>query len=184
VANDGLFAGTLVDPAVYSLNVPVPGSVAALAHDLGTRLSGADVRQRGEHTLVCKRLGSGDGPTYHELEARARDVLRGQPPFEVRVAGLDVFTDVPNGEGSVVYLCVESPGLVTLHERLCAVFDPVAEIEGDDYVPHVTVARGGSVERATTLRDTPVDPVEWTVERLEFWDAKHSQSVSSVSLPR
>jgi len=169
---------------VYSLNVPVPGRVAALAHDLGVRLSAADVRQRGEHTLVCKRLGSGDGPTYHELEARVRDVLRGEPPFEVRVAGLDVFTDVPNGEGPVVYLSVESPALVTLHERLCAVFDPVDEIEGDDYVPHVTVARGGSVDRAADLRDTPVDSVEWTVERLEFWDAEHSQSVSTVSLPR
>ena len=169
---------------MYSLNVPVPGRVAALARDLGTRLTAADVRQRGEHTLVCKRLGSGDEPTYHELEARARDVLRGEPPFEVRVGGVDVFTDVPDGEGPVVYLAVESPGLVALHERLCAVFDPVDGIEGDDYVPHVTVARGGPVERVTDLRDTSVDPVEWTVERLEFWDAEYGQSVSSVSLPR
>ncbi|WP_436930162.1 2'-5' RNA ligase family protein [Halosimplex halobium] len=167
---------------MYSLNVPVPGTVAALARDLGTRLGTADLRQRGEHTLVAKRLGRGDAARYHELEARARETLRGEPPFEVRVTGVDVFTDVPRGEGPVVYLAVESPGLVDLHRRLCERFDPVDDVEGDDYVPHVTVARGGSVERAAGLRDTPFDPVEWTAERLEFWDAERSQSVSSVSL--
>lgn len=167
---------------MYSLNVPVPGTVAALARDLGTRLGTAELRQRGEHTLVAKRLGRGDAAAYHELEARAREVLRGEPPFAVRVTGVDVFTDVPRGEGPVVYLAVESPGLEALHERLCERFDPVDDVEGDDYTPHVTVARGGSVERAAALRDTPFDPVDWTVERLEFWDAERSQSVSSVSL--
>ncbi|MFB6139241.1 MAG: 2'-5' RNA ligase family protein [Halosimplex sp.] len=167
---------------MYSLNVPVPGTVAALAGDLGTRLGAAQIRPRGEHTLVCKRLGRGDAAVYHELEARARDALRGEPPFAVRVGGVDVFTDVPRGEGPVVYLTVESPGLVALHERLCDVFDPVDDVEGEEYVPHVTVARGGSVERAADLRETPIEPVEWTVERLEFWDAERSQSVSSVSL--
>ncbi|WP_123535788.1 2'-5' RNA ligase family protein [Halosimplex salinum] len=168
---------------MYSLNVPVPGTVAALARDLGTRLGTASVRRRGEHTLVCKRLDTDDAATYHELEARAREVLAGEPPFAVRVTGVDVFTDVPRGESPVVYLAVESPGLVALHERLCEVFRPVDEIEGEGYVPHVTVARGGSIERAAGLRDTPFDPVEWSVERLEFWDAEHDQSVSSVSLP-
>jgi 2'-5' RNA ligase len=167
---------------VYSLNVPVPGTVAALAGDLGTRLGTADVRARGEHTLVAKRLGRGDAAAYHELEARARETLRGEPPFEVRVTGVDVFTDVPRGEGPVVYLAVESPGLRALHERLCDRFDPVDDVEGDDYTPHVTVARGGSVGRAADLRETPFDPVDWTVERLQFWDAERSQSVSSVSL--
>ena len=167
---------------MYSLNVPVPGTVGALATDLGTRLGTATVRQRGEHTLVCKRLGTGDAATYHEIEARAREALVGAPPFEVRVGGVDVFTDVPKGEGPVVYLTVESPGLDALHERLCGVFDPVEPIEGEEYVPHVTVARGGSVEQAADLRSTPFDPVDWTVERLEFWDAERSQSVSSVSL--
>ncbi|WP_415379311.1 2'-5' RNA ligase family protein [Halosimplex sp. TS25] len=168
---------------MYSLNVPVPGTVAALAGDLGTRLGTAEVRRRGEHTLVAKRLGTGDAATYHEIEARAREVLAGEPPFEVRVYGVDVFTDVPRGEGPVVYLAVESPGLEALHHRLCEVFDPVEAIEGDEYVPHVTVARGGSVQRAADLRDTPFDPVEWAVERVEFWDAERGQSVSSVSLP-
>ncbi|QPV64601.1 2'-5' RNA ligase family protein [Halosimplex litoreum] len=167
---------------MYSLNVPVPGTVAALARDLGTRLGTADVRVRGEHTLVAKRLGRGDAAAYHELEARAREALRGEAPFEVRVAGVDAFTDVPRGEGPVVYLAVESPGLESLHDRLCDRFDPVDDVEGDDYVPHVTVARGGSVQRAADLRETPIEPIDWTVERLQFWDAEHSQSVSAVSL--
>lgn len=167
---------------MYSLNVPVPGTVGSLARDLGTRLATAAVRPRGEHTLVAKRLGRGDAADYHGLEARARDSLRGEPPFEVRVAGVDVFTDVPRGEGPVVYLTVDSPGLEALHRRLCDAFDPIEAVEGEAYVPHITVARGGSVERAADLRANPFDPVEWTVERLAFWDAEHSQSVSSVSL--
>lgn len=167
---------------MYSLNVPLPGSVGSLARDLGVRLTDATVRQRGEHTLVCKRLGRGDAATYHELEARAREVLVGQSPFEVRVAGVDCFPEAATGASPVVYLTVESPGLEALHRRLCAVFDPVEGIEGDDYVPHVTVARGGSVERAADLRERPFEPVEWTVPELAFWDAERGQSVSTVSL--
>ncbi|MFB6088027.1 MAG: 2'-5' RNA ligase family protein [Haloarculaceae archaeon] len=168
---------------MYSLNVHVPGDVGALATDIGRRLPGAEARRRGEHTLVCKRLGDGDATHYHRLEARARDALTGTPPFTARVTGLDWFADVPRGASPVVYLAVESPALERLHARLCEVFDPVEGIEGDDYVPHVTVARGGSPERAREVCATDVDPVEWTVETLVFWDAERGQSVSRLSLP-
>jgi 2'-5' RNA ligase len=168
---------------VYSLNAPLPGAVGALATDLGRRLGGARVRARGEHTLVCKRLGDGDGPAAHRLEARARDAISGTAPFQVRVTGVDVFERVPRGRAPVVYLIVESPPLCRLHDRLCDAFDPVDGIEGDDYVPHVTVARGGSVERARELSDADVDPVEWTVEDLVVWDAQREQDVSRLSLP-
>lgn len=167
---------------MYSLNVPVPSAVARLAGDLARDLPEARSRRRGEHTLVCKRLGRGDAATYHELEARAREALAGEPPFEVRVAGVDCFTEAATGASPVVYLTVESPGLEALHERLCDVFDTVDGIEGDDYVPHVTVARGGSVERAADLRERPFEPIEWTVPELAFWDAERSQSVSTVAL--
>jgi len=167
---------------VYSLNVPVPGTVASLATDLGTRLGTATVRRRGEHTLVAKRLGDGDAATYHELEARAREALTGAPPFEVAVTGVDVFAEAAAGESPVVYLSVESPGLEALHERLCETFDPVDGMEDDDYIPHITVARGGSVERAADLRERSFDPVEWPVSELQFWDAEHGQSVSTVAL--
>ncbi|MFB6087066.1 MAG: 2'-5' RNA ligase family protein [Haloarculaceae archaeon] len=165
---------------MYSLNPPVPGDVARLATEVGRQLPSARRRQRGEHTLVCKRL-VGDA-TYHELEARARDAVAGFPPFEARVARIDCFEDPPTGTAPVVYLAVESPGLEALHRRLCDAFDPVEGFEGEGYVPHVTVARGGSLERARDMTGD-IDPVEWTVSELVFWDAERDQSVSRISLP-
>jgi 2'-5' RNA ligase len=176
-----LFGPGDLDADVYSLNVPIPGEVSALATDLGRRLSGARVRPRGEHTLVCKRL-TGNG-TYHEREARAREALAGTEPFEARITATGWFETAVTGSSPVVYLAVESPGLVALHRRLCEAFEPLGGIEGDDYVPHVTVARDGPVERARQFRGRRVNPVAWTVTDLVFRDAERGQSVSRVSLP-
>lgn len=168
---------------VYSLNAPVPTAVAALAADLATDLPGAAVRARGEHTLNVKRLGGGDHAEYARYEAAVRDVLTGIDPVSIRVPGVGVFEDVPIGSEPIVYLRIESPALVAIHERLCERFDPVDDIEGDDYTPHVTVARGGDVERARAVAAREVDPIEWTVEELVFWDARRDQTVSRLSLP-
>jgi len=165
---------------VYSLNVPVPAAVARLATDLSRELPAARARGRGEHTLVCKRLG--DGERYHRLEARAREALSGVDPFDARVTGVDQFREAVTGTAPVVYLAVESPGLERLHDHLCGVFDPVEGIEGPEYVPHVTVARGGSPEHATALCGRSIDPVEWTVTELAVRDAKRGQSASTVRL--
>jgi 2'-5' RNA ligase len=166
---------------VYSLNVPVPSAVGRLATSLGGRLADARVRPRGEHTLVCKRLGGGN---YHRIEARARDALDGAPAVEARVDAVGIFDEPPTGPAPVVYLAVESPGLQDLHRRLCAVFDPVDGLEGDDYVPHVTVARGGSRPLAERLLDADFDPIEWTISDLRLYDAERGETVSRVSLPR
>jgi len=168
---------------VYSLNVPVPSRVAALAADIAVELPMARARARGEHTLGVKRLG-GTAGTYDRLEAQTRELLRGQPAFEVRVTDVDIFENPPIGSAPVVYLAVESPELVALHERLAEVFDPVNDqIEGEGYTPHVTVARGGSMETARAVVSRDIEPIEWSVSELVFWDAKHSQTVSSISLP-
>lgn len=167
---------------MYSLNVPVPSRVGALATELGRELPRARIRERGDRTLVVKRLSDGDGD-YHRLEARARDALAGAPPFEVRVDGIGLFEEAVTGTSPVVYLAVESPELERLHHRLCDVFEPVEEIEGEAYTPHVTVARGGDLDRARALADREIEPIEWTASRLEFWDAERGLSVSSVSLP-
>jgi 2'-5' RNA ligase len=167
---------------VYSLNAPVPSAVAALATDLASDLVGAQARTRGGHTLVVKRLGDEDAG-YAHLEARARDALGGTPACEARVAAVEVFETVPSGTAPVVYLRVESPGLVALHDRLCDRFDLVDGIEGENYVPHVTVARGGSIEAARSLAERDVEPVEWVVDDLVFWDARRDQPATHVSLP-
>ena len=168
---------------MYSLNVSLPSSVTALAGDVARDLPRAEARPRGEHTLVVKRLGSGDHADYARLEARARDALRGTDPFDVRVTGVEQFETAVTGPSPVVYLAVESAGLRALHDRLCTAFDPVSEMEAEAYVPHVTVARGGDPAAADRLTDRSIAPVEWTVEELVFFDARRGESVSRVALP-
>lgn len=168
---------------MYSLNVPVPVEVSRLASELARELPAARARGRGEHTLVAKRLGEGDGAAFGRLAARAREALTGTPAFEARVTGVDYFADAAAGPSPVVYLAVESPGLFALHRTLARTFDPVEGLEGEAYVPHVTVARGGSADAARRLAGRDVDPIEWTVTELEFWDAERGQPAGTVSLP-
>ncbi|WP_226022438.1 2'-5' RNA ligase family protein [Halomicrobium salinisoli] len=165
---------------MYSLNVPVPGRVAALAADLARELPGAYDRRRGEHTLVVKRLGDDAPPAV--LEARARELLADRPPFAVRVDGIDMFEEATTGSSPVIYLSVESPGLFDLHEYLCEYFDPLPEIEGDDYTPHVTLARDCEMAAAERLCERDVEPIEWVVDELSFLDAERSNEVGRVAL--
>lgn len=178
-----LFDAVVFYRHVYSLNVPVPGQVAQHASDLARELPNAHARPRGSHTLGVKRLVNERDESYSRLETKAREVLAGQPPFEVRITSIEYFADAPTGSSPVVHFEVESAELRGLHDRLAAVFEPVDEIEGEGYSPHVTIARGGSLERAKELTSREIDPVTWTVDELMFWDSKRCQSVSSVSLP-
>lgn len=165
---------------MYSLNVPVPGDVQRLAAELHPRLTAFDtVRER--HTLVAKRLGD---DSLDRLRERLRRPLRDLSPFEARVTGLDVFERPTRGTGPVVYLAVESPGLVALHERLVDAFGTVAGLEGDDYTPHVTLGRGGSFDgdALASLSDR-VEPVAWTVSELAVYDSRYRETVSRLSLP-
>lgn len=139
------------------------------------------VRER--HTLVAKRLGDEPPGGVSRLREQVRTALVGTPAFEVRVSGLDYFERPARGEGPVVYLTVESPGLLELHERLSGAFSVAEGIEGEDYVPHLTLARGGSLEKAKRLAEREIDPVTWTVSKLVLWDANYEESVSEFSLP-
>jgi 2'-5' RNA ligase len=160
---------------VYSVNVPVPSDVSRLAASLAAQCLTAAARER--HTLLAKRLPD------DELRAqarRARETLSGTAPFAVRVDRVDLFREPTAGPGPVAYLAVESPGLETVHDRLCEEFGAVEGLEGDDYTPHVTIARGGDADR---LWDAAFDPIEWEVTRLAFWDPQRELEVESVSLP-
>ena len=74
---------------------------------------------------------------------------------------------------------MESSGLERLHRRLCERFDPIDGIEGNEYTPHVTVARGGDAGR---LRGRDPDR-EWTVDRLLVWSGRYEEPVETVALP-
>ncbi|PSP54656.1 phosphoesterase [Halobacteriales archaeon QS_1_67_19] len=167
---------------MYSLNVPVPREVERLAEDLRSTLLGFEtIRER--HTLVCKRLGDDPPGGTARLREQVRTALAGAPAFEVRVSAIDYFERPPLGEGPVVYLAVDSPGLRRIHRKLLPEFSAVAAFEGDDYVPHVTLARGGDTEAARAVADREIDPVSWTVSRLQLWDATYEEPVAEFSLP-
>jgi 2'-5' RNA ligase len=159
---------------VYSLNVPVPGEVSKLARGLASECLTATTRDR--HTLVVKRLGDDDPSS---LGRDVRQALAGLDPFTVEVSGVGVFRNPPTGRGPVAYLRVESPTLERLHAVLCDRFSPVDGIEGDDYIPHVTVARGGDADRVAGSEVS----TEWTVDSLVVWAADYGEPVERVSLP-
>jgi len=135
---------------VYSLNVPSPVRSAA-----GDRPRQASPRQdgpnAGEHTLVAKRCGDGDATAFGRYEARARERLAGTPPFECRIERAEYFESAASGPSPVVYLAVDSPGLEAVHDALCEEFPPVEDIEGEAYVLHVTIARGGALDTVREL---------------------------------
>lgn len=160
---------------MYSCNVSVPNKVSRLARGLASECLTATPRDR--HGIVLKRLGDGPPTT---LARRIRTELSGTGPFEVRVSEIDVFRDPPMGSGPVAYLRVDSPRIVELHRELCAAFDPVGEIEGDGYTPHLTIARGGDADR---LAGRSVDPRRWTVESLSIWSATYGEVTERISLP-
>ncbi|WP_232703363.1 2'-5' RNA ligase family protein [Halobacterium wangiae] len=174
---------------MYSVNAPVPPAVNELADDLRPALSAfARVREWHERTLLLKRVPADDRKELRTAWQTAKDALRGAPAVEARVSEVDTFDDPPNGSSPVVYLAVESPGIHELHARLCEVFEPVPILEGgDDYDPHVTLARdadGFRGRRAVeNVRGREVGPVTWTIEELELYDARHGERVDSISLP-
>lgn len=169
---------------MYSLNVPVPGDVAELAGELRPQLLGFET-VRDRHTLVLKRLGDLDHGSFPPVEKAVRRALDGAPAVEAAVTGIDSFDDPVSGSAPVVYLGVESPGLVRLHRQLTDVVAPVEGIEGADYIPHITLARGGGRDGPVArLIDTDIEPVRWTVTRLEFWDHHRAEPAGRISLPR
>lgn len=165
-----------------SLNVPVPGQVKRLAGDLEPDLYTFDSVRR-THTLGVKRLGERTPTEYARLVPRVREAIAGTPPFEVRIAGIEAFEEPARGDSPVVYLAVESPLLQELNARLSEVFEPIEGIDGEEYVPHITLARGGSREERERLSEREIEPITWTVNELVLWDAAHGEVATRLSLP-
>jgi len=165
---------------VYSVNVPVPGRVRTLANELYPELVGFET-VREEHSCLLKRLGEADHVA--QLQHRTHRALEGAPAVEAQITGIDYFAEPPLGSAPVVYLAVESPGLEAIHRDLTETFEAVSGLEGDAYVPHVTLARGGDMAAAKRLTERDIEPITWTVSELEFWDGTYRLPVSRVSLP-
>jgi len=198
---------------VFSLNVPLAPAVDRLAADLQSKRSGFE-RVRDRRTLVCKRFGVEDVPdraaggdpdgggasaspgapaggpsppkpaALDALREDLRPLLAGTDPFPVAVTGIDVFDAPASGSGPVLYLTVESDALVRLHRRLCAAYGAIEGIEGDEYVAHVTVARGGDPEPGVVadLVAAEFDPIRWRVHALDLYDPEFREVAASIDL--
>ncbi|QLC33457.1 2'-5' RNA ligase family protein [Halarchaeum sp. CBA1220] len=169
---------------MYSVSVPVPPVVRELIREFRPLLTGFD-RVRGQRTatLVVKRLDADDRREYLRAAREAKRALRGAPTFDARISDVGVFEEPTGGTAPVVYLAVESPGLWEVHRQLVAELGRVPGLEGDDYTPHVTLARDGPPDAVERVRDYDFDPVTWTVNELEFYDAEHKERIETVSLP-
>ncbi|WP_435062025.1 2'-5' RNA ligase family protein [Halobaculum sp. EA56] len=182
---------------MYSVNVPVPWAVRRLAASLEPDLTGfASVRDR--HTLVVKRLDGRDLDDLHRIRERLRPALRGVAPFDLRVSGIDAFEDPPLGDGPVAFLAVEAVAgtagegadrdpLRTVHDRLVREFGAVDGLEGAEYVPHVTLARGWDgrgdpAEGVERLRERDLEAVRWTVDELGIWTREYKEIAARVPL--
>ena len=176
---------------MFSLNVLVPGAVKRLASDLQPRL--LDFEQvRDDHTLVVKRFPERELATGHPehqlatLQERLRPVISGLPAVEAKVAEISSFEQPVRGDGPVVYLAIESPGVHRIHRTLADAFGVVDGLEGDDYTPHVTLARGGgpaATAAVEQLQERAIDPVTWTISELMIWDARHRKPAARFGLP-
>lgn len=169
---------------MYSVNVPVPAEAHELARELRPALTGFQrIRERHRQTLLLKRLPADDRREYLEAERRARLALEGAPVVEAQITGVDAFREPPDGSAPVVFLRVESPGLQQLHGMLVDEFGAVGEVlEGDEYEPHITLARGGGPDLEPLLA-REFDPITWTIEELIFYDATYYERITGLSLP-
>lgn len=164
---------------MYSVNVSVPPAVRRIAADFAPRLTPfEDIRDH--HSLLVKRFRETD---RHMLRERLRTAMRGTERFEVTVGDVGYYERPPRGPGPVVYLEVESEELRALHERLVDTFGAFDGFEGEDYSPHVTLARGGDNLDAADLAGTRVEPVTWTVRALDLYDGSRREAVGKISLP-
>lgn len=168
---------------MYSLNAVIPPAANEFRDDLAEVLEPFEER-RDPLTLVVKRFGSRAPTELASLTRSLGEILQQWGPIAAEIEGVDVFVDPPGGLGPVVYLDITSPGLESLHRQLVdrfGVVDPA--IEGAQYVPHITLARGGPRTGIDSVMDTSLATHEWTIEELMLWTARQDTAVTRFSLP-
>lgn len=168
---------------MYSLNAPVPSALEDIAEGYAPSLERFDRRPDRLH-IVIKRFGRLNLRALDALRADLETVLSGWGPIRARCAGLDVFMAPTGGPAPVVYLTVDSPGLEALHRDLVDRCGTRGEdLEGEGYVPHVTLARGGERTLVDEILADQPEPVTWTIDAVVLWDGRHGESVTRYALP-
>ncbi len=161
---------------MWSLNAMIPRKITEMIHSFGPELNGwEDINK--DHTLVIKRFQEINSRDNFESEMRL--LLEKTDPFEIRIGDIDIFSSVPKGSSPVLYIEIESRDLVKIHEKLINVFGVVEGLEGKDYIPHITIARGhkNGFERFEKNLDAT-----GIVKVLEFWDREKYKSKDRIFL--
>lgn len=168
---------------MYSLNVEAPPAAYKIQSDYADILERFEV-QRETLTLLLKRFGPRSLADLSTLEDSIEDVLRSWGPIQARIDRFDVFADPISDTGPVIYLSVESPGVNALHRELVGAFGVADDrLEGDAYTPHITLARRGDRTDIAALTGTTLEPIDWTIETVQLWDATYDESITTYSLP-
>lgn len=113
-------------------------SLNGLAEEL-SELSGVEVAPFNSYHLTVKSIGEVSDSEVRDVVSSVSEVVMETPSFEVTLDGVGAF---PN----CLHIPVtDSRELVEFHRELCNIPQiRVGEYEGDEYVPHVTIAKFSS----------------------------------------
>ena len=164
---------------MWSLNVSIPQNIVRAIEEITLGVKGWEEICE-EPTLVIKRFEKKDLDGH--VKSEIRFLLENVEPFGIEIGNLERFDVAERGSSPVLYLEVKSPEVKALHENLVDVFGSVEGIEGENYIPHITIARGGSgdyIEFSGLSCDTG-----WIVEMLEFWDRGERKKRSKIILEK
>ncbi len=162
---------------MWSLNVTIPQKVSRLIEEMAPALwNWEEICE--DPTLVIKRF---ETKTAKE-ETEIRLLLEKIEPFDVQIGNIRTFDIAQRGISPVLYIEVESPGIEALHEMLVGIFGCVKGIEGQDYTPHITLARGECREYIE-FEERP-DPIQWEADELEFWHSGKMQKRNKIKLKK
>lgn len=168
---------------MYSLNAPPPPSVEDLRRALERDLSRLETR-RSDPSIVVKRFGDVPTDSVDPLADRVERSLRGWGPIAAAIDRIDVFETPSDGGLPVLHLPVDSPGIQDLHGELVEAFGVERpEVEGPNYVPHLTLGRGGDRVAIERLCGADVGEHRWTVTELVLRDDTYGRPVRRYRLP-
>ena len=157
----------------------MPQNVVRLVGEVTPRLKGWE-EVCEEPTLVIKRFERKDLDGH--MESEIKFLLENVEPFNVKIGNLKKFDVAVRGSSPVLYLEIKSPGMKALHETLVSAFGCVKGIEGENYIPHITLARGGGKEDINF--SVLPGSTQWTAKMLEFWDRDKRRKKNKIILEK
>ncbi len=164
---------------MWSLNVSIPQGIVRAIEEMAPVSRGWEEIVE-EPTLVIKRFEKEDLDGH--IESEIKFLLENVEPFTVEIGNLEMFEVADRGTSPVLYIEVKSIGMKLIHETLVSVFGCVKGVEGENYIPHITIARGSGVKNIDFSDFS--GPTWWTAKTLEFWDGDKRKKKNQVMLDK